>query len=179
MYIHSTWTDLDESMITPMHLRRYKAAQEFYNSTTLEELEQTGNQKLIKKFVWYRDVVLGGWRDSIDNVIFEYWEEFDEWPKDAPIYHTLGLDFGFKDPNALVETKYFEDAIYVKQHLFKPDLKNSEIGDAIKQIYADNNTEIYCIADNARPEIIRDLNEMGCAVVACKKGAGSIKDGIP
>ena len=178
MYIHSAWTDLDESMITPMHLRRYKEAKAFYDSTTLEELEQTGNQKLIKKYVWYRDIVLGGWRDSIDNVIFEYWEEFDTWPTDEPIYHTLGLDFGFKDPNALVETKFYEDAIYVKEHLFKPDLKNSEIADAIKKIYSDNGNEIYCIADNARPEIIRDLNEMGCAVVACKKGAGSIKDGI-
>lgn len=175
MYIHSTWTDLDEDMITPMHLRRYKDAREFFDNTDFDDLT---DPKLIKKYIWYRDVVLGGWKDSVDNVIFEYWEEFDEWPKDKPVYKTLGLDFGFKDPNALVETRFYNDAIYVKQHLYRPDVSNEDLANAIKKVYEENGSSFYVIADSARPEIIKELNKLGCAVVKCKKGPGSIKDGI-
>lgn len=177
MYIHSTWEDLDEDMIVQKHLPKFKADKLFYESNKLEDLT---DQKDQKRWCRYRDVILGGWRDSIDNVIFEYWDEFDEWPEEKPIYHTLGLDFGFKDPNALVETKFYKDAIYVKQHLFKPDVSNSDLANAIKKVYTDSNggKEFYCIADSARPEIIKELNKLGCVVLKCKKGSGSVKDGI-
>ena len=176
MYIHTSWKDLEEWMISDKHLPQLKADDDFYNNNIIDDL----SGKDLKRFVRYRDIILGGWRDSVDNVIFEMWDKFEEWPKDKPIYHTLGLDFGFNDPNALVETKYYEHGIYVKQHLFKNELTNTEIGTAILDFYKDHNAgkQIYCIADNARPEIIRDLQSMGCAVVKCKKGAGSIEDGI-
>jgi len=175
MYIHSSWEDLDEDMIIPKHLPKFKADKLFYESNKLDDLT---DQKDQKRWCRYRDVILGGWRDSVDNVIFEYWEEFDEWPQDKPMYHLLGLDFGFKDPNALVETKVYPDAIYTKQHLFKPDVPNKEIGEAIKKVYDDAGKQLYVICDNARPEIIKDLKLMGCAAIKCKKGPGSIEDGI-
>ena len=94
------------------------------------------------------------------------------------MYHILGLDFGFKDPNALVETKVYPDAIYTKQHLFKPDVSNKEIAEEIKKVYDQVGKQLYVICDSARPEIIKDLKLMGCAAMKCKKGAGSIEDGI-
>ena len=54
--------------------------------------------------------MLGGWKNRVDNVIFEAWEMFKEFPDTKPIYHILGLDFGFKDPNVLVETLTFTNA---------------------------------------------------------------------
>ena len=175
MYIHSTWEDLDEDMIIKKHLPKFKADKLFYESNKLEDLT---DQKLQKRWTRYRDVILGGWRDTIDNVIFEYWDEFDDWPKEKPIYKTLGLDFGFVDPNVLVETWVYSDAIYTKQHLYKADVSTPEIAEAIKKVYTERGGNFYCVADSARPEIIKELNLLGCSVVKAKKGAGSIMEGI-
>jgi phage terminase large subunit len=176
MYIHTSWKDLEEWMISDKHLPQLKADDKFYNENNIEDL--TGKE--LRRYIRYRDVIMGGWRNSVDNVIFENWETFTEWRTDKPIYHTLGLDFGFKDPNAIVETKVYKDAIYVRQHLFKPDVSNQDLANKIKQIELEHNggKNMYTIADNARPEIIKELQKLGCAVVKCKKGAGSIESGI-
>ena len=101
-------------------------------------------------------------------------------PDTKPIYHILGLDFGFKDPNVLVETKVYSDSIYCKLHLYKPDLSNQELADKIKSLYIEINggKALYTVADGARPEIIKELNKLGCTVLKAKKGAGSIEAGI-
>ena len=176
LYIHSTWLDLEEDMIVKKHLPKFKSDHKFYIENNIEDL--TGKE--LGRFVRYRDIILGGWRNSVENVIFENWETFTEWRNDKPRYHTLGLDFGFKDPNAIVETKVYEDAIYVRQHLFKPDVSNQDLANKIKQIELEHNggKNMYTIADSARPEIIKELQKLGCAVVKCKKGAGSIESGI-
>jgi len=176
LYIHSTWLDLEEDMIVQKHLPKFKADHKFYIDNKIEDLKG----KDLRRWVRYRDIILGGWRNSIDNVIFEAWESFTDWREDKPIYHTLGLDFGFKDPNAIVETKVYHDAIYVKQHLFKPDVSNQDLANKIKDIEREcnNGQSMYTVADSARPEIIKELNKLGCHVIRCKKGAGSIESGI-
>ena len=177
LYIHSTWEDLAEDMITPMHLQNFKEAKKFYESNTLDNLTIP---KDVVKWKWYNDVILGGWKNRVDNVIFEAWEMFKEFPDTKPIYHILGLDFGFKDPNVLVETKVYSDSIYCKLHLYKPDLSNQELADKIRSLYIEINggKALYTVADGARPEIIKELNKLGCTVLKAKKGAGSIEAGI-
>jgi len=179
LYIYTSYLDVPKEFIPDNIFNEYELARLSYE---LVEKDPKGNHnaKDIKKHRYYKYTILGGWKSEVDNVIFEAWESFTDWREDKPIYHTLGLDFGFKDPNAIVETKVYHDAIYVKQHLFKPDVSNQDLANKIKDIEREcnNGQSMYTVADSARPEIIKELNKLGCHVIRCKKGAGSIESGI-
>ena len=177
LYIHSTWEDLDEDMITPMHLKRFKEAKAFYEDNDFNKLTDI---KQIKLWKWYDQVVLGGWRSSVENVIFEEWNTFKEWPTEEPIYHLLGLDFGFNDPTVLGETRVYENDIYHKIHCYKPGMTNQEIADAIIKAETESGKlgDIYTVADSADKRTINELREKGISIVKCKKGDNSIAAGI-
>lgn len=177
LYIHSTWKDLKEEFISPKHLKKFKEAEKFYRENQLHELTEP---KDVKLWMWYNDVILGGWKSSVDNLIFEHWTTFREFPKEKPIYKTLGLDFGYNDPTVLVESRVYKEDIYIKVHFYKPKMSNKEIADGIKKAWKDSNDGVpfYTVADNQAKSKIYELNLLGAFVVPCRKGAGSITDGI-
>lgn len=178
MYIHTSWKDLEEWMVSKKHLPQLKADDKFYNENKKDWEKLEGKE--LRRFIRYRDVIMGGWKNSVDNVIFDIWEEFTEFPKAEPLHHTLGLDFGFIDPNVIVEVKEYDEAIYIKLHLYKSEMSNKQIADEIFRIekLIGKEGDIYTVADSARPEIINELQKLGCTVVPCVKGAGSIESGI-
>lgn len=153
-YIHSTYLDnidnLDESFIDQV-----------------ERIRDTNPAK-------YDHVILGGWLDKAEGVVFTNWKlgEFKEVSKS--IY---GQDFGFSvDPTTLVQTSIDKanKRIYIKECVYAPKLTTSDIV-KLNQRYAGDSL-IY--ADSAEPRLIAELKDMKCNIVEAKKGQGSISAGI-
>lgn len=153
-YIHSTYLDnldnLEQSFIDQV-----------------ERIRDTNPAK-------YDHVILGGWLDKAEGVVFTNWKlgEFKEVSKSV-----YGQDFGFSvDPTTLVQTSIDKanKRIYVKECVYKPKLTTSDIA-KLNLRYAGDSL-IY--ADSAEPRLIAELKDMKCNIVEAKKGQGSISAGI-
>ena len=145
-YIHSTYLDnkdnLDESFIYQV-----------------EDLKAKNPFK-------FNHVVLGGWLDKAEGVIFSNWL-IDKFIDTG--FSIFGQDFGFSiDPTTLVHISIDKanKIIYAKELLYKVGLSTSEI--------YDNNIR-YCgnkgliIADSAEPRLISELQSRGLNIKGVKK----------
>ena len=145
----------------------------------LENLEQSFLDDIqrvketnIKK---YNHVILGGWLDKAEGVVFTNWE-FGTFNPDN-LQTSFGQDYGFSiDPTTLVEVAIdkAKKIIYIKEHLYKSKLTTSEIAHINKSIAGNK----LIVADSAEPRLIDELVKLGCRVVPTAKGAGSINAGI-
>lgn len=154
-YIHTTYLDnidnLDESF--------------------LDEVERVKENNPKK----YKHVILGGWLDKADGVVFTNWKYGTFNPDN--LQTSFGQDYGFSiDPTTLVEVAIDrkQKIIYVKEHLYKSKLTTSEIAH-INNTVAMNK---LIVADSAEPRLIDELAKMGCRIVPTIKGAGSISAGV-
>ena len=123
----------------------------------------------------YNHVILGGWLDKAEGVVFENWE-FGEFNPDK-LQTSFGQDFGFSiDPTTLVEVAIdkTKKAIYIKEHLYKPKLTTSEIA----TINIDRAGKSLIISDSAEPRLIDELRKQGCNIIPTQKGQGSISAGV-
>ena len=154
-YIHTTYLDCLE--FTPQE-----------SIDTFEYIKKTNPKK-------YDHVVLGGWLDKAEGVVFENWNYGEFNPN--KLQTSFGQDFGFSiDPTTLVEVAIDKKRkkIYVKEHCYKPKLTTSQIANI-------NLTEAQrslIIADSAEPRLISELKSKGCNIKATEKGQGSISAGI-
>ena len=154
-YIHTTYLDNAENL-----------SESFINQI---ELIKANNQKK------YEHVILGGWLDKADGVVFTNWQ-FGEFNPDN-LQTSFGQDFGFSiDPTTLIEVAIDKNKkyIYLKEHLYKPKLTTSEIAKINTTIAGVN----LIVADSAEPRLISELQSQGCNIIATEKGAGSISAGI-
>ena len=154
-YIHTTYLDnidnLDQSFI--------------------DEIEQIKLNNPKK----YQHVILGGWLDKAEGVVFTNWK-FGAFNPDN-LQTSFGQDYGFSiDPTTLVEVAIDKKKkqIYLKEHLYKPKLTTSEIAHVNKSICGNK----LIVADSAEPRLIDELAKQGCRIVGTTKGAGSISAGI-
>ncbi len=123
----------------------------------------------------YNHVMLGGWLDKAEGVVFENWKYGEFNPDNLQV--SYGQDFGFSvDPTTLVGVAIDKKKkiIYVKQHLYKPSLTTTQIAHINKSVC--NNSII--VADSAEPRLIDELYKLGINIRPCEKGAGSISLGI-
>lgn len=154
-YIHTTYLDnlanLDESF--------------------LDEVERVKKNNPKK----YQHVILGGWLDKAEGVVFTNWK-YGVFNPDN-LQASFGQDYGFSiDPTTLVEVAIDRNKkiIYVKEHLYKPKLTTSEIAHINNSICGNK----LIVADSAEPRLIDELAGKGCRILATTKGAGSISAGI-
>lgn len=122
----------------------------------------------------YKHIILGGWLDKAEGVIFENWRigEFDE---NLPF--GFGLDFGFSiDPDALVRCAIDNKRkkIYLKEELYKNGLGSNSLAKKLTEICGKN----QIVADSAEGRLISDLQAKQLNIIPCTKGAGSIVAGI-
>lgn len=88
-----------------------------------------------------------------------------------------GLDFGFSnDVTALVECWQHGDDLYFKTPLYETGMTADEIAKRFKLLGVARTAQI--VADGARPESIKTIQQYGFNIVAAQKGAGSVKEGI-
>ena len=154
-YIHTTYED------NKQHL----------DQSFLDEIEYIKQTNPVK----YNHVVLGGWLDKAEGVVFTNWNYGKFNPDNLQV--TYGQDFGFSiDPTTLcgvaIDKKHKK--IYVKEYLYKPKLTTSQIAN-VNITHAKRD---LIIADSAEPRLIEELSSKGCNIRATEKGAGSINAGI-
>jgi phage terminase large subunit len=152
-YIHTTYLDNLENL----------------DESFLQEIERVKENNPKK----YQHVILGGWLDKAEGVVFTNWK-FGEFNPDN-LQTSFGMDFGFSiDPDALAEVAIdkTKKIIYVKQHIYQRGLKTHILSTLIKE-KAKNG---LIIADSAEPRLIDDLKHLGINIQAVKKG--TIESGI-
>ena len=123
----------------------------------------------------YKHIVLGGWLDKAEGVVFTNWE-FGEFNPDN-LQVSYGQDYGFSnDPTTLVGVAIDKGrkTIYVKEHLYRTHLTTSEIA----TINVNTCGRSLLVGDSAEPRLIQELLNRGCNIIGAKKGPGSISGGI-
>ena len=71
----------------------------------------------------------------------------------------LGLDFGSTSPTSLVESTFYDNAIYWRELLYQGNLTNNELIEKLKWIPEAHQHPIY--ADSAEPDRIKDIATAG------------------
>ena len=152
-YIHTTYLDnydnLDESFINEV-----------------ERIKKSNPEK-------YKHVILGGWLDKAEGVVFTNWK-FGKFNPDG-LQTSCGMDFGFSvDPDTLTEIAIdkIKKKIYVKQHIYSNGIKTHVLAPKILNSVGNK----LIIADSAEPRLIADLKHLGVNIQGVKKG--TIESGI-
>lgn len=152
-YIHTTYKDNIENL----------------DQSFLHEVEQVKINNPKK----YEHVILGGWLDKAEGVVFTNWK-FGEFNPDN-IQTSFGMDFGFSiDPDTLTEVAIdnTKKKLYVKQYIYQNKLKTHELCQLVKSI----TNEKLIVADSSESRLIEDMKNYGINVVGVKKG--TIESGI-
>jgi len=186
LYIHTTYLDLGKEYIAPKNWRKYEEARIIYEE--VEKLDASERLKLpkrkIKKWKYYKYVVLGGWLESAEGLVYEDWTTFKDFPEeDDDCIVLYGLDWGFaNDPAALCKVMIRGKKLYVKGLIYKTGLLNREFADLIKKCIeaeGDDWEDIYIVADSSEPKSITEFQrDYDLGIVGAKKGPGSILSGI-
>ena len=152
-YIHTTYKDNIENL----------------DPSFLHEVEQVKINNPKK----YDHVILGGWLDKAEGVVFTNWK-FGEFNPDN-LQTSFGMDFGFSiDPDTLTEVAIdnTKKKLYVKQHIYQNKLKTHELCQLVKSI----TNEKLIVADSSESRLIEDMKNYGINVLGVKKG--TIESGI-
>ena len=133
-----------------------------------ERLKETNEQK-------YNHVVLGGWLNKAEGVIFENWKEGEYQDYQLNGY---GLDYGYyPDPTAFVKVSIdkHNKRIYLKELFYKQKLDNIDMVRNISKTM-DSNGMIVC--DNTEKRTTKVISDNGIRIKETKKKAGSVIEGI-
>jgi phage terminase large subunit len=152
-YIHTTYLDNLDNL-----------SQSFINQ--INEIKLNNPDK-------YQHVILGGWLDKADGVVFTNWE-FGPFNPNY-LQTSFGMDFGFSiDPDALAEVAIDlkNKILYVKEHIYQRGLKTHELS----KMLLEKTKGGLIIADSAEPRLIDDLRFQKVNIQAVKKG--TIESGI-
>ena len=121
----------------------------------------------------YHHVILGGWLEKAEGVVFTNWE-FGPFNPNY-LQTSFGMDFGFSiDPDALAEVAIDvkNKLLYVKEHIYQRGLKTHELS----KMLLEKTKGGLIIADSAEPRLIDDLRFQKINIQAVKKG--TIESGI-
>lgn len=177
LYIHTSYLDMDRKYIPDsiyLDFEDKREAYEIWLNTAKQEREKLDN-KVLKKARYYAHVILGGWLDNAEGVVFENWRygEFDE-----SLPYGFGQDFGFSiDPSTLVKCAVNKKhkKIYVKECFGRAGMSTNDI--YLENLrYAGTDKEI--VADSAEPRLISEVAARGINISSCIKGPGSVTAGI-
>lgn len=122
---------------------------------------------------WWR--IFGeGETGGVEGLIYPDYEIVQEFPTDAK--WCTGLDFGFKgDPAAIIKVGFIGWDLYVQEVLYDHGKLNKDLASALK----DNGLHrTITVADNAEQKSISEIARLGCKIMPCTKGKGSIMAGI-
>jgi len=175
-YIHTTYKDTPTDYIPKLKQEAYKRQEHDYNTyENANELErQFLPNSIVQNWRYYKFVVLGGWLNKAEGVIYENWivKDFD-----YSLPYIFGLDFGSNDPDALtrVAINHKTNEIYIKEEYFK---NNTSFEALTKILYDRCGYDNLIIADAAERRMIIDLYDIGFNIEKCKKGDKSVQRGI-
>ena len=127
---------------------------------------------------YYKIYVLGEF-GTFEGLVITNWkiEDFDHMHLASSLEHRAGIDLGWTDPSAIVDTLYDKDnhKIYVFNEFYKSGCQLSELATAIKEMQLQR-TKLY--VDSAEPRSIQYFRNNQINAVAAQKGQDSVKAGI-
>jgi len=137
----------------------------------LEEKEQSNP-------VYYKIYALGEFAVA-EGLVITNWkkEDFNPLELAQKFEHRVGMDLGFVDPSAVIETLYDRDnkTIYVFGEFYKKGCQLSELAQAIFDM---NLRKVKIMVDAAEPRSREYFRNKGINAQPCIKGADSVKAGI-
>lgn len=174
MYIHSSYLDMDRSLIADNLWVDFEDKRMAYESWIKLPKDDRDHSRLKKKAKYYQHVIMGGWLEKSEGVIFENWEigEF----KETDLMR-WGNDYGFSnDPTTLVHVSIDKgnEVIYLKEELYRTRMTTDDVADVMSHRCGSD----LIIGDSAEPRLISELQNKGLNVIPAVKGRDSIKSGI-
>lgn len=121
---------------------------------------------------WWRVYGLGE-IGSLEGNVYEGWIPVDDIPQTA-VLKRYGVDFGFSnDPTAVVAVYEDEDeSLYLKTELCDIKILTPVLIDKLKKL-----PDSLFVCDNARPEIIAEMQANGLRAIGSNKTAGEKMNG--
>jgi phage terminase large subunit len=177
LFIHSTYLDMERKFIPDNiwdDFESKRVAYEIYEDTP-KDMRDKLDKRIIKRALYYKHVVLGGWLDVAEGVIFDNWR-YGAFNDDLPF--TFGQDFGFSvDPTTLVKCAVDNKRkiVYVKACFGKPNMSTQAIYEA-NLYYAGPKGLIT--ADSQEKRLITEVAAKGINMAFAVKGPGSVNAGI-
>ena len=108
---------------------------------------------------------------QLTNQIYTNW---DITPFPGTFEETIyGSDFGYNNPNALIEIGIKDNEYYLTERLYETHMTNQDLIGKLKEIIQPRNSTI--IADSAEPARIEEIKKAGFDIHPADK---SVKDGI-
>ena len=127
---------------------------------------------------YYKIYVLGEF-GTFEGLVITNWreEEFDYMQLAQSLEHRAGIDLGWTDPSAVIDTLYDRNnrTIYVFNEFYKSGQQLSQLVEAIKAMNLAR-TKLY--VDSAEPRSIQYFRNNQINAVAAQKGQDSVKAGI-
>lgn len=128
----------------------------------------------------YRIYGRGEWGVDSEGLVITNWkkEEFDPMELAAAgLEHRVGMDLGWIDPSAIIDTLYDREnkIIYVFNEFYKSGCQLSDLATAIEDMNL-KKTKIF--VDAAEPRSIQFFKKEGINAVGCAKGKDSVKAGL-
>ena len=159
IFIHSTYKD-----------------NPFLNAAYVAQLEELYSRNPAKARIYCE----GKWGVDAEGLVITNWreQEFDAMELAAAgLEHRAGLDIGWVDKTAIIDTLYDKDnkTIYVFNEFYKSGCQLSEIAEAAKAM---NLTKTKIYVDSAEPRSIQYFKQEGLAAYPCAKGKDSVKAGL-
>lgn len=127
---------------------------------------------------YYYNSICGYVSEGLMGRIFKNWKPISDAEFDALPYPSIyALDFGFSnDPSALVEIKYHNNDVWVRELIYQKGLTNPLLSQKFEDLGLSYDDVIY--ADSAEPKSIQELCDLGWFVEPAEKGPDSIIAGI-
>ena len=128
--------------------------------------------------LYYKIYALGEFAVA-EGLVITNWEKKDFNPLELAktFEHRVGMDLGFVDPSAVIETLYDRDnkTIYVFSEFYKRGCQLSELAQAIFDM---NLRKVKIMVDAAEPRSREYFRNKGINAQPCIKGADSVKAGL-
>lgn len=145
--IHSTYTD-----------------NTFLTKEQVDEIEANKDDKN-----WWRVYGLG-LVGKLEGVVFDF-EQIDALPEGEHLTEVWGLDFGFKDPTAIVQIRADrrKKEAYIRQIGYQSNMDNNDISRTLVEAHMPNYCNLWC--DAAEPKSIHEIRATThLKILACDKG---------
>jgi phage terminase large subunit len=158
IYIHSTYKD-----------------NPFLGDEYIKELEELYTRNPAKARIFCD----GQWGVDSEGLVLKNWrvEEFEPMELAKTLEHRAGMDLGWIDKSAIINTLYDREKkiIYVFDEFYRSGCQLSELAAAIIDMNL-KRSKIYI--DAAEPRTIQFFRSEGIRAEACSKGKDSVKAGL-
>lgn len=147
----------------------------FLNKEYIEALEEMYTRNPAKARIFCD----GLWGVNAEGLVLNNWEvrEFDHLELAALLDHRAGMDLGFTDPSAIIDSLYDKDnkTIYVFNEFYKRGCQLSELSNALIDMSL---KKVKVFVDSAEPRSREYFRSKGINAVPCIKGQDSVKAGL-